>query len=133
MFINVSNHPSRKWSQEQLQAAQELLYEDDAIVDIQFPNVAPDGATFDVQLLAEKLYEKIESMTFGTCFPTTVMVQGEFSLTHTLTNLLLKADYGCIVACSERSLQESILPDGTTSKKAVFKFVQFRKLYNPFI
>lgn len=126
-FINVSNHPSSKWSQKQLEAALALA---DSIIDVPFPNVPADASTSDVKDLAEELVTnkvwphindyKVEPMT--------VLVQGEMTLTAAILKILQVPGNGinCVAACSERKSVETQNPDGTTTKTAIFEFVQFR-------
>jgi len=54
MFINISNHPSAKWSPEQLAAALDLAGEE-PIRDVQFPNVNPTDGRYEVMQQAYDL------------------------------------------------------------------------------
>ena len=48
------------------------------------------------------------------------------TLTYQLVKLKEKG-LTVLAACSERKISETILPDGTYRKKAVFQFVKFRE------
>lgn len=53
MFINVSNHPSSKWSQAQKDAA------GGEILDIPFPNINPRASTWEVEAMASEFEKRI--------------------------------------------------------------------------
>lgn len=126
MFINLSNHPSGKWSSEQHAAALALSrelnkeqYPDGEIKDIQFPNIPPDASTQDVYSLAEAYYQQITN----NIAPLTPMhIMGEMTFTCTLIAMLQKGGFRCVAATSQRNTIENA--DG--SKTIVFNFVQFR-------
>ncbi len=46
-FINLSNHPSATWSEEQLSAASKY----GKIIDINFPNITPEMSDIEINLL----------------------------------------------------------------------------------
>jgi hypothetical protein len=117
MFINVSNHPSAKWSAEQLSAAKALGGGE--VRDIQFPNVPPAASMTDVAELATNLAAQIGDTDVA-------MVQGEASLCYSLTMRLRKRGLRVVVACTERKVQEVTKIDGSVEKTAVFAFVGFR-------
>ena len=126
-FINISNHPSSKWSSRQLEAAKALA---DVIIDVPFPNVPADASISDVKGMAEELAinkvwpyindYKVEHLT--------ILLQGEMTLVAALLRILQIPGNGInvVAACSERNSVETVNPDGSTTKTAVFKFVQFR-------
>ena len=117
MFINCSNHKSKDWSKEQLDAA--LDYGD--IVDISFPEVNPASTEKDVSEMAEKLFKEIMDLS-----PSCVMCQGEYTLTFELVNMLINAGVKTVAACSERVVNEKTLDDGSTKKIVEYKFEKFR-------
>ena len=57
LFINLSNHPSDKWSEKQIKAVKELV-NDEPIVDIPFPQIEPEMSSEDVVLLAKEYFYK---------------------------------------------------------------------------
>ena len=122
MFINISNHPSSKWSQEQIIAAKKLGGD---IIDIPFPIVPTRSSTKEIEAIADIIHHKIMSLAAKER-KTTVMIQGEFTLTHLITNVLIRKGIICVCACSDRVVNKIVLADGTVKKEVKFKFVQFR-------
>ncbi|MBL7785187.1 MAG: hypothetical protein JNM36_04730 [Chitinophagales bacterium] len=130
MFINLSNHPSDKWSDEQREAAMALsqsLVMPNApkntkafIVDMAFPNIPPTATTQDVIDLAEKFYNNINKQ--GIAKQSAVHIMGEMTFCFTLVGLLQQQGFLCVASTSERNTIENL--DG--SKTIVFNFVQFR-------
>ena len=118
MFVNYTNHPSAKWSAEQLAAA--AAY--GSITDMPFPSVPPDASEEAVARLAETEAEKIVALK-----PAAVLCQGEFTLCYAILNILKKKEIKALAACSTREVTETVQPDGTTRRTAVFRFVQYRE------
>lgn len=117
-FVNFSNHASKNWCEEQINAAKQW----GTIVDIPFPAVDPRCSSKDLDLLAEECMKQILAYA-----PAAVMCQGEFSLVYKLVNRLHEYKIPVYAACSERNVIEVKNEDGTTTKQAVFAFVQFRE------
>lgn len=119
MFINLSNHKSSAWSEEQIEAARKF----GEIEDMQFPAINPNDSTEEVKVLAKSYLDKIIQLN-----PKAVMVQGEFTFTVLLIEFLKQQGIKTVVACSDRITQEHVDENGDTVKRAIFKFVQFREL-----
>lgn len=119
MLLNLSNHPSSKWSEKQLSAAKEEYEE---ITDMSFPAVSTNDSHEHVQSTAENLVRTIVDMN-----PDAVMCQGEFTLTYAIVSLLKERGIKVISACSERNSRERVTPDGKTEKIVTFDFVRFRE------
>ena len=117
-FINLTNHSSRLWSEEQLDAARQY----GNIVDIPFPAVDPAAGQAEIVSLAEACIEKIRGFE-----KPTVLVQGEFTLVFAIVSRLKAEGTRAIVACSDRQVVETHLEDGTVVKKSVFCFRGFRE------
>lgn len=117
MFINLSNHPHKKWSEKQKKAA--LRYGE--IADYPFPAVDPTASVETVEAIADKLAEDIISKK-----PDAVMCQGEFTLTFAVVCRLQAADILTLCACSKRQTIEKTDKFGRTTKETLFEFVQFR-------
>ncbi len=117
MFINFSNHPSSKWSDEQLKAAKEY----GEIKDMPFPPVPADAGTEDVKNMAADIVQKIIAEK-----PEAVMCQGEFTLTNYVTQALTACGINVLVACSERDTVENVNEKGETVKTNIYRFRQFR-------
>ena len=71
MFINISNHPSSKWSQEQIIAAKKLGGD---IIDIPFPIVPTRSSTKEIEAIADIIHHEIMSLAAKER-KTTVMIQ----------------------------------------------------------
>jgi hypothetical protein len=116
-FVNITNHPSSKWSADQLAAACELGGE---VVDLPFPNVPPLATSQDVSATADLLAAQVPDGAVG-------MVSGEWTLTFALATRLRRRGIALYVACSDRRVIETV-EDGVTKKTAVFEFVRFRAI-----
>ena len=116
MFINLTNHPSNRWSQEQRNAA------GNNIQDYPFPNVNPEMSQIEVFKLAQDTFKEVMSLN-----PDTVLVQGEMTLTFHLVNLFKSAGIRTVCATSQREVVETVNDEGETVKNVVFRFVQFRE------
>lgn len=118
-FINLTNHPSVLWSDEQLDAAGQYGH----IVDMPFPAVDPAADSAEITLLADSCIEKIRTFE-----EPTVLVQGEFTLVFNIVTKLKAEGIRTLAACSERQVVESKSEDGTSTRKSViFRFRRFRE------
>jgi hypothetical protein len=118
IFVNCTNHPSSRWSKEQLEEAEKM----GRVVDIAFPNVDPHSTEEEIRRLAE---ETVQSILHEK--PAAVLCQGEFTLTHALTAKLQEFGIPVYAACSDRNVIEETDADGNTIRKTVFVFAGFRK------
>jgi len=118
MFINFTNHPSTKWSLNQLNNAK--IYGD--ITDIPFPEVNPDGDEKYILQLTNQYVSEILKYN-----PNAVLCQGEMTLAFKIANLLISKGIIVLAACSKRIVTEKIGENGETIKNAEFHFVRFRK------
>lgn len=116
IFINLSNHPSSGWGEEQLSAA--IAYGE--IVDKAFPIVAPHATADDVKHLAEECVEHI--LEYGSPTNLTVHIMGEMTLCYAIISRLLARGIRCVASTTERIVTEV---DG--KKVSEFHFVQFRE------
>lgn len=116
MFINLSNHPSDKWSEEQINAARSY----GEIVDMAFPVIEPILTKEDVLRLVKIYTEMIMDNRDG---KTVVHVMGEMTFTYNLVNALKELGITCLASTTERNTV--MTPDG--KKISEFKFVQFRE------
>ena len=115
MFINLSNHPSVGWSEEQLEAAHQY----GEIVDFSFPNIEPYFTSKDISELADVVVEGIKSFEEHPV----VHVMGEMTFTYTVVTRLKAMGITCVASTTERLVK--MMPDG--KKISEFKFVQFRE------
>ena len=116
MFINLSNHPSDKWSEEQINAARSY----GEIVDMAFPVIEPILTKEDILRLVKVFTKMIVDNRDG---KTVVHVMGEMTFTHNLVNALKELGITCLASTTERNT--FMTPDG--KKISEFKFVQFRE------
>lgn len=117
MFINLSNHPSSKWSEAQTEAAKQ--YGD--IIDLPFPEVDPNGDEAYIANLADAYCQKILDMEDGT--PLTIHLMGEMTLAFALVSRLKAKGVACLASTTERI----VLEEASGVKTNVFRFARFRR------
>jgi len=117
VFINLSNHPSSRWADNQIAAAREY----GEIVDIIFPEIDPTATCMEISRLADEYCERIREYSVAA-----VMVQGEFTFSYALIKRLTSLGIKVVAACTQRNVGEELLSDGTLVKKTVFSFCGFR-------
>lgn len=115
MFINLTNHPSENWSEEQLAAAHKY----GEIVDIHFPNIEPSFTSSMVNSLADDTVSTITALGKDIV----VHIMGEMTFTFAVVSRLKTMNIKCVASTTERNTV--ITPDG--KKISEFKFVQFRE------
>lgn len=115
MFINLSNHPSEGWSEEQLATAQQI----GEIVDIHFPNIEPTFTKSMVNSLADITVDTITALGKDVV----VHIMGEMTFTYAVVSRLKALGITCLASTTERNTITA--PDG--KKISEFKFVQFRE------
>ena len=122
MFINVSNHPSANWNEEQYRTAMQT----GPVIDLAFPDIDPCADKEKIIELAQEYYAQISGLIHSQVIPisdVTVMVAGEFTFTYHLVKRLLEGGYRVVSACTRRDAFEKIMPDGSVIKTAKFGFV----------
>lgn len=117
MFINLSNHPSTKWSEAQIEAAKQ--YGD--IVDLPFPQVDPKGDEDYIAGLADEYCHKV--LDLADSHPVTVHLMGEMTLTFALVIRMKAKGLVCLASTTERIVTE----EAPGVKTNVFRFARFRK------
>ena len=118
LLINLSNHPSSMWSESQLSAACSQFGE---IVNLQFPDVSPDGDETYIDQLAEEYFQKVLTLSDGRC-KIAVHIMGEMTLTYAIVRKLQAHDIQCVASTTKRIVH--IREDNT--KEVKFDFVKFR-------
>lgn len=116
MFINFSNHPSKKWGEQQLREAQRF----GEVKDLPFPNVQPEWSSEEVNRLADEYAEILTKMGGENC---TVHIMGEMTFTHAVVSRLKEQGIVCVASTTKRCAYETA--DG--KKVSTFRFVQFRR------
>jgi len=119
MLINLSNHPSAKWSENQ-KAVAEKLY--GSVTDFPFPSINPTWTKEQVVALAE---EKLNECLV--ILPKTgnnaIHIMGEMTFIHAFLNLAKLKGVSCVASTTERLVE--INDKG--EKVSIFKFMQFRE------
>jgi len=123
-LINISNHPSSRWSQQQLDSAKQFC---EQIIDVQFPLVDPNASEREIHQLASDIFQK-HILSLPEWKNSVVMVQGEFSLSYALFMLCKSNALPVVIPTTKREAHEKVLPDGSVIKKAIFRFVRWRIL-----
>lgn len=113
MLLNLTNHPSTRWSEKQLAAAKEAY---GSVQDLQFPNIPSGATTGEVAEMATDYLRQIVAIG-----PAAVHLQGEFTFVCALVEQLRATGIPVVASTSERSVEEK---DGR--KIVHFDFVQFR-------
>lgn len=117
MFINYTNHPSKKWSPKQLEAAQKY----GEVHDIPFPDVNPGMSKEELIKIAKNELIKITIKK-----PDCVLCQGEAVLSYYLVSMLRENGVKIVAACSRRNVNEKN-ENGKVIKITEFEFIQFRE------
>lgn len=115
-FINLTNHPSDTWGEQQLEAARKY----GEMVDMPFPQVDPEMTTQQVKAIALEQVHRI--MEQGSVSNLTVHVMGEMTLVYHIVDLLKRRGVRCVASTTKRIVNTNA--DGKT--ESVFRFVNFR-------
>lgn len=113
-FLNISNHPSDKWSPEQVEAARAL---GGVPSDVKFPNVNPRWSTEEVGDHAAELVNTLDLEGVAGA-----MIAGEPLMVACIIRELQALGVACYSATTERVVEER---DGVKTSR--FIFVQFRE------
>lgn len=117
MLLNLSNHPSSSWTEEQIKAAECF----GKVVDLAFPVLNPKGDENYIDQMATKYLGKVKAIAKGQSI--TVHVMGEMTFTLALVSKLSREGIECIASTTERVVNDF----GNGQKQATFRFVRFRK------
>jgi hypothetical protein len=123
MLINLSNHPSADWPDEQKAAAKDY----GSIIDLPFPEIAPDGAEDYILSLVNEYIEKITTVLhlYPLTSGFTVHIMGEMTFTFAMIFALQQRGIRCIASTTKRVVEEK-----KRVKTSEFKFVRFRNYTN---
>lgn len=121
MFINLTNHPSEKWSEEQLNAARRY----GEITDIPFPLIDENATEAEINRLADDYFSTILSK--GDVEDLTIHIMGEQTFCYALISKLQKEGVHCIASCTKRDV--SVNEEGQTV--STFHFTNFREYVPP--
>ena len=117
-MINFTNHPYEMWDEGQKKAA--AAFGD--IKEIPFPEVNPETKEEELDTIAKEYTEKVLAL-----HDPVVLLQGEFTLSFRLVQLLKAEDLQVVAACSKRNVREWKDDEGKYHKEMLFDFVQFRR------
>ena len=92
------------------------------IADVPFPDVPAGADTAAVSALADEYCARILDLRADV-----VLAQGEMSLSFAVAGRLQRNGVAVLCACSERVCETSVLDDGSTERRSVFRFVRFRR------
>lgn len=118
LFINISNHPSCKWGDNQLAAVRALA---DEIVDFPFPNIPPEADSGDVHEIARHFFPKVIEAAKGYEIAA-VHLMGEMVFTFCMCRMLLESGIRVVASTSVRNVVEI----SESKRIASFDFVRFR-------
>ena len=124
LFINLSNHPSNRWSESQISSAIDMVNMG-PVVDIPFPNIDPELTKEEVDNLSKEYIEKIDNLFLEYDAEKIILhVMGEMTFTYKIINHFKDSYiFTCVASTTKRNVVEK--EDGT--KVSVFEFVQFRE------
>lgn len=117
MLVNLSNHPSRYWDNKQKEAS--LCFGE--LVDMPFPQIAPNATDEELQELSRECVQEIVSL--GNPKTITVHIMGEMTFTFMVVTKLKKLGIKCVASTTERNATYN--SDGV--KLSEFSFVKFRE------
>ena len=121
MLINLSNHPSTRWNEKQMNAT---IEEYGSVQDIQFPNIPPAATSKEVQQMAKNYVQQIRELAKDEANqPFAAHVMGEMTFMFRVVKLLRRSNIKCVASTTERDTIENA--DG--SKTFKFDFIQFRE------
>lgn len=118
LLINLSNHPSDKWSEAQRNAADQY----GEIVDLTFPQIGESADEESVAQEVNNYFKKIVDYTRD--HDVTVHLMGEMTFTFALINRLQAMGITCIASATQRIVEE--IP-GENKKITKFAFARFRE------
>lgn len=116
LFLNITNHPSDRWSAKQIAVAHSI----GEIKDLPFPVIDETLNTEAVQALADKYTQVV--LQIASPHDAVIHIMGEMTFTFALVSKLKALGYRCVASTSERIVED--LADG--SKNVKFEFCQFR-------
>lgn len=118
ILINLSNHPSKGWNDQQ-------KFGFEKIIDIPFPEIQIDS-NFD--MVADSMYDRIRS---NGCNPSnsTIMVQGQHPATFSIVACFINAGWTVLSAFTERICTDN--PDGT--RTYAFQFGGYQRYWSRYV
>lgn len=123
MLINLSNHPSDNWPENQLELSRSLFGQ---VVDVPFPHIDPAATTSQVRQMAALAAEKAMEMlsTANQNEEHAIHVMGELTFCYNFVDLMRGKNTRCLASTTHRVVEET--EKGKLSK---FVFVGFRNYF----
>lgn len=118
MLINLSNHPSNKWPQQQIEAANQY----GEIRDMPFPAIDPFASTEDISELADQYCVEIANLQKNHSENNAVHLMGELTFCYSLVHKLQQNGIKCVASTTERLVTEN-----GNAKTVEFNFCRFRE------
>lgn len=119
MLINLSNHPSSRWSTDQTRAAADY----GETMDLPFPSVDPWWTVEEVEQIADLYVEKVLNLLKSqNPAPRGVHIMGELTLCFALIKRLQERGISCIASTTER-----LSVDNGSTRVSEFRFCRFRE------
>jgi len=127
-FINISNHPSTGWSEEQKRdALHNRDWDVEEIVDFQFPHIDPSMEAEEINRMAADFLEMLDDGE-GLLDPGNIFhMMGEMTFVFDLVRQLDRMGFPCVASTTERIVEMAASGE---VKRSHFRFVRFRA-YNP--
>lgn len=123
MLINLSNHPSSKWSLEQIRTAKKVYVR---IMDLKFPDISPNTELIEVMKESAKyLIEIMNIFAHHSEENNAVHIMGEFTFTFNLLEILKQNNISAVASTTSREVYE----DKKGNKVSKFNFIRFRNYY----
>ena len=120
MLINLSNHPSHSWTDQQVAQARDVY---GSVTDLPFPLVDPTLDEDQVQVLVDEFVAQCMALLPGNSDDSAIHIMGEMTFTVAFVTRMLEQGVPCIASTTERIVKE--LQDGVRETR--FHFVRFRK------
>jgi len=122
MLINVSNHPSQYWPENQMELA---ISQFSTLIDLPFSAIDPRSTEGVIDLLASDYFTKIMAI-LDECanepYAHAIHIQGEYTFVFRLVTLLKASGIRCIASTSNRNVEYQESGD----KIVKFDFIGFR-------
>lgn len=124
MLLNISNHPSDKWSSFQKEAAN-IAY--GRVIDIPFPEIVPTAELEEITIIAASYLNQIsEIIDENSKEEIYVHIMGEFTFTYLMIEMLKKIKIKCFASTTQRN----VIENSDNTKTVLFQFVKFRPYFH---
>jgi hypothetical protein len=120
MLLNLSNHPSDLWDENQLKAATDNFGK---VADLPFPEISPEADSASIEGLARHYCKKVLNLLSSSSDAhSAVHLMGEMTFSYCLTGFLQQAGVRCVASTTVRK----VLNNQNGQKTVNFEFRKFR-------